>query len=184
LNFMGLLAGESSDAVDRGAWLSFIGMILLVACGLVAVVVAAWHNPVPFGHVDWRDFGSISALVLGGVTTILFISYAVYLGSLSDAGYQAGVAYVWALLTVTATAGAVIVRPAAVGRALLGGWAIGTLGYSLSQWVLLTAMSQESRGMPFLVVASLALGLAAILIRRPDRPTETQPETRGADSTA
>jgi hypothetical protein len=170
---MGLLAGQSSDAIDTGVWLALFGMIIVMACGLVAVVVAAWRNPVPLGHVDWRNPGTVSAVVLGGVTAILFVFYAIYLGSLSDAGYRAGVAYVWALLTMIATVGAVMVRPAAVGRALLGGWAVGTLGYSLSEWVERTHHSEGSHGLPFLVVAGLALGVAAVLIGRPEPPTET-----------
>jgi hypothetical protein len=96
----------------------------------------------------------------------VFISYAVHLGSLSDAGYEAGVTYVWALLTVIAAIGAVMVRPAAVGRVLLAAWGLGTLSYSLSQWVYLTDHSPESFGMPFLVAAGLALAAAALLIDR------------------
>ena len=46
-----------------------------------------WRNPVPLGHVDWRN-PERSAVVLGGVTAILFVFYAIYLGSLSDAGYR------------------------------------------------------------------------------------------------
>lgn len=166
LNFLGLLAGQSSDAAEVGAWLALIGLVVLASCGPGAVAVAAWRHAVPLSRVDWRDPGSLAALVLGMVTAALFVSYAVHLGSLSDAGYQAGVAYVWALITIVAAIGAVMVRPAAVGRVMLAGWGLGTISYSLSQWVFLTDHSEGSRGMPFLVVAGLALAAAALFIGR------------------
>jgi hypothetical protein len=168
LGFAGELAALSTDAQDVGASLAMLGLVVIAACGVVAVVVAAWRNPVPFGPVAWRDPGSIAAVVLGAITTILIARFASYLGSIGDTGYQAGVAYVWAVLTMIATFGAVVVRPVAVGRVLLATWAIGTLGYSLSQWVALTTSSEQSQGLPFLVVAGLALAVAAVLIGRRD----------------
>jgi hypothetical protein len=110
----------------------------------------------------------------------VFISYAVHLASLSDAGYEAGVAYVWASITVIAAIGAVMVRPAAVGRVMLAGWGLGTLSYSLSQWVYLTDHSEGSSGMPFLVAAGLALAAAALLIgrRSPSSASARRKETQ------
>lgn len=166
LTFIGLVADQSSDAAGTGTWLAFIGLVVAACCGPAAVAVAAWRHAVPLSRVDWRDPGSLAALGLGVVTAAVFISYAVHLASLSDAGYEAGVAYVWASITVIAAIGAVMVRPAAVGRVMLAGWGLGTLSYSLSQWVYLTDHSEGSSGMPLLVAAGLALAAAALLIGR------------------
>jgi hypothetical protein len=166
LTFFGILAEQSSDAAGTGTWFALIGLLVAASCGPAAVAVAAWRHPVPLSRVDWRDPGSLAALGLGLVTAAVFISYAVHLASLSNAGYEAGVAYVWASLTVIAAIGAVMVRPAAVGRVLLAAWGLGTLSYSLSEWVYLTDHSPESLGMPFLVAAGLALAAAALLIGR------------------
>ncbi|WP_330475541.1 caspase family protein [Terrabacter sp. C0L_2] len=166
LTYLGLVADLSPDASGTGTWFGLIGLVLAASCGPAAVAVAAWRQAVPLARVDWRDPGSLAALGLGAVTAAVFISYAVHLGSLSDAGYEAGVTYVWAVLTVIAAIGAVMVRPAAVGRVLLAAWGLGTLSYSLSQWVYLTDHSPESFGMPFLVAAGLALSAAALLIDR------------------
>ncbi|GAA3696986.1 caspase family protein [Terrabacter ginsenosidimutans] len=166
LTFFGILAEQSSDAAGTGTWFALIGLLVAASCGPAAVAVAAWRQAVPVSRVDWRDPGSLAALGLGAFTAAVFISYAVHLGSLSNAGYEAGVAYVWAVLTVIAAIGAVMVRPAAVGRVLLAAWGLGTLSYSLSEWVYLTDHSPESLGMPFLVAAGLALAAAALLIGR------------------
>jgi hypothetical protein len=89
------------------------------------------------------------------------------------------VAYVWAVLTVIAAIGAVMVRPAAVGRVLLAAWGLGTLSYSLSEWVYLTDHSEGSSGMPLLVAAGLALAAAALLIgrRSPGSASASRKET-------
>jgi len=166
LTFLGLLADQSSDAAGTGTWLALIGLLVAASCGPAAVAVAAWRHAVPLSRVDWRDPGSLAALGLGGLTAASFISYAVHLASLSDAGYQAGVAYVWALITVLAAIGAVMARPSTVGRVMLAAWGLGTISYSLSQWVYLTDHSEGSHGMPFLVAAGLALAAAALLIGR------------------
>lgn len=166
LTFLGLLAGQSPDAAGTGTWLALIGLVAAASCGPAAVAVAAWRHAVPLSRLDRRDPGSLAALTLALVTAALFVSYAVHLGSLSDAGYQAGVAYIWALLTISAAIGAVMVRPPAVGRVMLAGWGLGTTSYSLSEWVFLTDRSEESRGMPLLVAAGVALAAAALLIGR------------------
>jgi hypothetical protein len=180
LTFVGLLADQSSDAAGMGTWLGLIGLVVAACCGPAAVAVAAWRHAVPLSRVDWRDPGSLAALGLGVVTAAVFISYAVHLGSLSDAGYEAGVAYVWASITVIAAIGAVMVRPAAVGRVMLAGWGLGTLSYSLSEWVYLTDHSEGSSGMPFLGAAGLALAAAALLIgrRSPSSASASRKETQ------
>lgn len=166
LTFLGLLAGQGPHAAGTGTWSALIGLVAAASCGPAAVVAAAWRHAVPLSGVDRRDPGSLAALALALVTAALFVSYAVHLGSLSDAGYQAGVAYIWALLTISAAIGAVMVRPPAVGRVMLAGWGLGTTSYSLSEWVFLTDRSGESHGMPVLVAAGVALTAAALLVGR------------------
>ncbi len=68
----------------------------------------------------------------------------------------------WGLLTLGVTLAAVRLD-AAMGRALLGGWAVGVLSYSVSDWVFRNHSSLDLNVIPWLVLAGVALLVAACL---------------------
>ncbi len=98
------------------------------------------------------------ALCVGIVTTVLFVAYAVYLAPLAP--YWAAVALVWGLLTLAVTVAAVLLEPP-IGRALLGGWAVGVLSYSVSDLIYRTNSSFDLNAIPGLVLAGAVLLVAA-----------------------
>ena len=132
LTMVGVLRDYSLDRLDAGWWMALGGQLLVGAAGLAAVLVAAASAPALFHRFDRRAPGSLVALCVGLLTTVLFVAYTLYLAPLAP--YWAGVALVWGLLTLGVTMAAVRLE-AATGRALLGGWAVGVLSYSVSDWV-------------------------------------------------
>ena len=167
LTMIGVLRDYGLDRLDAGWWMALGGQLLVGAAGLGAVLVAATSAPVLFHRFDRRAPGALVALSVGVVTTVLFVAYTVYLGPLAP--YWAAVALVWGLLTLTVTMAAVTLEPP-IGRALLGGWAVGVLSYSVSDWVYRTNSSFDLNVIPGLVLAGVVLLLAAVRLRPRAQP--------------
>jgi hypothetical protein len=162
LTMIGVLRDYGLDRLDVGWWLALSGQLLVGVAGLGAVLVAATGAPVLFHRFDRRAPGSLVALCVGLLTTVLFVVYALYLAP--QAPYWAGVALVWGLLTLGVTMAAVHLD-APTGRVLLGGWAVGVLSYSVSDWVFRSHSSLDLNVIPGLVVAGVALLVAAVWLR-------------------
>ena len=162
LTMVGVLRDYSLDRLDVGWWLALGGQLLVGAAGLAVVLVAAASAPVLFHRFDRRAPGSLLALCAGLLTTVLFVAYTLYLAPLAP--YWAGVALVWGLLTLGVTMAAVRLD-APTGRALLGGWAVGVLSYSVSDWVYRSHNSFDLNVIPGLVLAGAALLIAAMWLR-------------------
>lgn len=162
LTMIGVVRDSGLDRVDAGWWLALGGQLLVGAAGLAAVLVSATSAQVLFHRFDRRAPGSLVVLCVGLVTTALFVAYAVSLAP--EVPYWAAVALVWGLLTLGVTLAAVRLD-AAMGRVLLGGWAVGVLSYSVSDWVFRNHSSLDLNVIPWLVLAGVALLVAAAFLR-------------------
>lgn len=160
------------DSLLGGWWLAFVGQSLIAATGLLAVAVIAWRAPLPRGPIAWRDPATYAVLAAGGLTTILYVSYAGIVGSvdISGYGYYAGTYYLWGLITVPIVLWSLAARPRAAGRLMVLAWSIAVVGFALSEWMVLTAREVESMGMPWLVVTGLLLAVAGGFIGRRAAP--------------
>jgi hypothetical protein len=160
------------ESLLGGWWLAFVGQSLIAATGLVAAAVVAWRAPLPRGPIAWRDPGTYAVLATGGLTTILYLGYAGYVGSAdgSGYGYYAATYYVWGLITPAIVLLSLAARPSAAGRLMALAWSVAVVGFALSEWLVLTSRSAESMGMPWLVVTGLLLAVAGGFIGRRAAP--------------
>lgn len=160
------------ESLLGGWWLAFVGQSLIAATGLVAAAVVAWRAPLPRGPIAWRDPGTYAVLATGGLTTILYLGYAGYVGSAdgSGYGYYAATYYVWGLITPAIVLLSLAARPSAAGRLMALAWSVAVVGFALSEWLVLTNRSAESMGMPWLVVTGLLLAVAGGFIGRRAAP--------------
>ncbi len=163
LTLIGVVRDAGLERITAGWWMALAGQLLVGAAGLGAVLVATSRTAVSFRRFGQRAYGSMVALFVGIVTATIFFAYALHLTSL-EVAYWAAVALVWGLLTLAVTVAAVLLEPA-VGRVLLAGWAVGTLSYSVSEWVFLTRVSNDPHAIPTLIAAGVVLLLSAALLR-------------------
>jgi hypothetical protein len=154
------------NAVRAGWGLAFLGELVVTVCGVVTISSAAWSAPLPKGPVVWRDPASLAVMAMGLLSAVLLASYAIHVGTLEDSGYGSAITWIAVLATVALTLASLIARPAAAGRVMLLATAVGVSGFALSEWVALTSASSESREMPWLVIASLGLAVAALFLGR------------------
>jgi phosphatidylserine synthase len=101
-------------------------------------------------------------LVAGGVTVLLLLSFGGFVAEVRESGFWAGMAVVWAGLTVALIFVALAARPSTAGRLMIFGWVVALLGYALSDWVYWTVHndSQTWGGMAWLVLSSIALAIS------------------------
>jgi hypothetical protein len=144
-------------------WLAAVlGQSLIVLTGLVVISTTAWQSPLPRGPIQWRDPSTYGVLVAGGVTVLLLLSFGGFVAEVRESGFWAGMAVVWAGLTVALIFVALAARPSTAGRLMIFGWVVALLGYALSDWVYWTVHndSQTWAGMAWLVLSSIALAIS------------------------
>lgn len=162
----GVALDVGGDAVRAGWGLAFLGQLIVTVCGVVTIASAAWSSPLPKGPLVWRDPAALAVMAMGLLVAVLLASYAAHLGTLEDSGYGSAVTWIAALATGAVTVVSLIARPPAAGRVMLLATAVGTASFALAEWVFRTTKSSESREMPWLVVASLGLAVAALFLGR------------------
>ena len=172
LTMVGVFNASGADRVDAGWWMALAGELLVGAVALGTLLAVTSRTGLPFRRMDSRSWRSVVALCLGIVTTAVFIAYAVHVADQAST-YWGAVALVWGLLTLGFTVSAVLLE-ATVGRALLAGWAVGALSYSVSEWVYLNRMDIDLHAVPVLTLMCGLLLLAAAALR-PRAVDETPP---------
>jgi len=166
---------SGADRVDIGWLVALVGELLVGATALGTLLAVASRTRVPFRRVDQRAWRSVVTLCLGIATTAVFIAYAVHVADQAST-YWGAVTLVWGLFTLAFTVSAVLLE-AAVGQALLGGWAVGALSYSVSEWVYLNRMDSDPHAVPVLTFACGLLLLAAAALRDGSIDGPTPPAT-------
>ena len=160
LTLLGVFNASGADRVDVGWWVALVGELLVGVTALATLLAVTSRTRVPFRRFDQRAWTSVVALGLGIATTAVFVAYASHVADQAST-YWGAVTLVWGLLTLAFTVSAVLLG-AAVGRALLGGWAVGALSYSVSEWVYLSRMEIDPHAVPVLTIACGLLLLAAV----------------------
>ncbi|MGO4359128.1 caspase family protein [Terrabacter sp. RAF57] len=175
LTLVGVFNASGADRVDIGWLVALVGELLVGATALGTLLAVASRTRVPFRRFDQRAWRSVVTLCLGIATTAVFIAYAIHVADQAST-YWGAVTLVWGLLTLAFTVSAVLLE-AAVGRALLGGWAVGALSYSVSEWVYLNRMDSDPHAVPVLTFACGLLLLAAAALRDGSIDGPTPPAT-------
>jgi len=168
LTLLGVFNASGADRVDVGWLVALVGELLVGATALGTLLAVTSRTRVPFRRFDQRSWRSVVTLCLGIATTAAFIAYAVHVAEQAST-YWGAVTLVWGLSTLAFTVSAVLLE-AAVGRALLCGWAVGALSYSVSEWVYLNRMDLDPHAVPVLTFACglLLLAGAALSARATD----------------
>lgn len=162
LTLIGVFNVYGATRVDIGWSVALVGELLVGATGLGTLLAMTSRTSLPFRRFDQRTWTAVVALCVGFATTAIFIAYAIHLVEQASP-YWAAVALVWGLLTLGFTVSAVLLEPA-VGRVLLGGWAVGALSFVVSEWLYYNRMYIDPHAVPVLTLMCVLLLLSAAVL--------------------
>jgi hypothetical protein len=162
LTLIGVFNASGADRVGIGWSVALVGELLVGTTALVTLLAVTSRTSVPFRRFDRHTWPSGVALCVGFATSAVFVAYAIHVAEQGSA-YWAAVALVWGLSTLGFTVSAVLLEPA-VGRVLLGGWAVGAMSYAVSEWVFLNRREIDPHAVPVLTFGCGLLLLAAVLL--------------------